>query len=66
MRPVFVFSASITLHFFQQDSEKMKRLRDAIKAQTDYTIAVSISKLFNVLGVFLAFWAMHFHIVQQI
>lgn len=35
------------LFFFnlQQDSEKMKRLRDAIKAQTDYTIAVSISNL---------------------
>lgn len=25
----------------QQDSEKMKRLWDAVKAQTDYTIAVS-------------------------
>lgn len=31
--------------YLQQDSEKMKRLRDAIKAQTDYTIAVSIMKL---------------------
>lgn len=32
--------------FFQQDSEKNKRLRDAIKAQTDYTIAVSILNQF--------------------
>lgn len=32
------------LYFFQQDSDKIKRLRDAIKAQTDYTIAVSILK----------------------
>lgn len=28
----------------QQDSEKMKRLREAVKAQTDYTIAVSVSR----------------------
>lgn len=60
LRPVFAPSASITLHFSQQDSEKMKRLRDAIKAQTDYTIAVSISKLFNVF-VYWTFWVMHFH-----
>ena len=30
-----------SVFFFQQDSEKMKRLWDAVKAQTDYTIAVS-------------------------
>ena len=28
--------------YWFQDSERMKRLRDAIKAQNDYTIAVSV------------------------
>lgn len=33
----------IFVFLFHKDSEKMKRLRDAVKAQTDYTVAVSIS-----------------------
>lgn len=39
------------LHYFsllQQDSEKIRRLRNAIDAQTNYTIKVSISKQFFV------------------
>lgn len=31
---------------FQQDLDKMKRLRDAINAQTDHTIAVGIFNQF--------------------
>lgn len=38
--------ANVLVFFFclYQDSEKMKRLWDAVKAQTDYTIAVSSFK----------------------
>lgn len=38
---VFHFSLNYFVSF-QQDLEKMKRLGDAITAQTDYTIAVGI------------------------
>lgn len=43
--PCLLFSLNY-FSLLQQDSEKTKRLRDAINAQTNYTIAVSISKLF--------------------